>query len=337
MRKFAVGCLVAALGVLGSTVARAEVNELKLMSQFGIGYMQLTVMKQRNSSRSTWPRPGSDHQGDLGHARRRCRRQRRTARPAACTSPLAARGRRSSCGTAPRAMPRCTALPRCPPARTCWSRATRTSRRCATSPRRTASRWPARAPRCTRPGCRWRWPRNSARRTTRSSIPLMVNLPHPEGLRAMLSGSAEITVAVHLDAVPEPGAGECRATRIVLNSYDVMGGPNTFAHGVVDQEVPRREPEELQGLRRRAARRPPTSSTPTRSAPPRCTCGEGGGKENVDKLLRAHQRSAGALHHGAGPHAAVRAVHAPGRHHSRTVPTVWKDLFFPEVHDLPGS
>ena len=60
MRKFAVGCLVAALGVLGSTVARAEVNELKLMSQFGIGYMQLTVMKQEKLSRSTWPRPGSD-------------------------------------------------------------------------------------------------------------------------------------------------------------------------------------------------------------------------------------------------------------------------------------
>src|SRR5690606_22975894 len=57
--------------------------------------------------------------------------------------------------------------------------------------------------------------------------PLMVNLPHPEGLRALLSGAGEITSQFtsppfQYYALAEPGI------HTVLNSYDIMGGPNTF-------------------------------------------------------------------------------------------------------------
>ena len=44
MRKFKALLLAGVLAVAGSA-ARAEVDDLKLMSQYGIGYMQLTVMK----------------------------------------------------------------------------------------------------------------------------------------------------------------------------------------------------------------------------------------------------------------------------------------------------
>ena len=56
--------------------------------------------------------------------------------------------------------------------------------------------------------------------------PMMVNLAHPDGLRAMLSGSGEIqsqfTSPPFQNTAIESGA------RPVLNSYDIMGGPNTF-------------------------------------------------------------------------------------------------------------
>ena len=39
------GILAVALGLAVATPAMAEVSELKMMSQYGIGYMQLTLMK----------------------------------------------------------------------------------------------------------------------------------------------------------------------------------------------------------------------------------------------------------------------------------------------------
>mgnify|MGYP001024955649 CR=1 FL=1 len=44
IRKWKAALLAGVLAAAGS-VAQAEVDELKLMSQYGIGYMQLTVMK----------------------------------------------------------------------------------------------------------------------------------------------------------------------------------------------------------------------------------------------------------------------------------------------------
>lgn len=56
---------------------------------------------------------------------------------------------------------------------------------------------------------------------------LMVALPHPEGLRALLAGGAEITS--QFTSPPfQNYALENPVISVVLNSYDVMGGPNTF-------------------------------------------------------------------------------------------------------------
>src|SRR3546814_5941220 len=56
---------------------------------------------------------------------------------------------------------------------------------------------------------------------------LIVNLPHPAGLQALLSGSGAITSMFTSPpyqylALSHPG------THVVLNSYDIMNGANTF-------------------------------------------------------------------------------------------------------------
>src|SRR5690606_28991243 len=57
--------------------------------------------------------------------------------------------------------------------------------------------------------------------------PLMVNLPHPEGLKAMLSGSAGIR-STFTSPPFQYMALENKGVHVVLNSYDIMGGPTTF-------------------------------------------------------------------------------------------------------------
>jgi len=113
--------------------------------------------------------------------------------------------------------------------------------------------------------------------------PLMVNLPHPEGLRAMLSGQGELqsqfTSPPFQNQALEAGA------RVVLNSYDIMGGPNTFlmvwTTSKFRSENPRTYKAVLNALR------------------------EDPGPDG---------RPAGALHARARARAALCAVHAPDRH-----------------------
>src|SRR5699024_1139879 len=57
--------------------------------------------------------------------------------------------------------------------------------------------------------------------------PLMVNLPHPEGLNAVLSDSAGIRSTFTTPPFQYVALDKGDA-HVVLNSYDVMGGPNTF-------------------------------------------------------------------------------------------------------------
>ena len=111
----------------------------------------------------------------------------------------------------------------------------------------------------------------------------MVNLPHPEGLRAMLSGSAEIQS--QFTSMPfQNQALEVPGTRIVLNSYDIMGGPNTALMVWTTKKFRDENPRATRPSSTPCGR-PRTSSTPTGAAPPNCTRAESGGKENADKIF----------------------------------------------------
>jgi NitT/TauT family transport system substrate-binding protein len=163
--------------------------------------------------------------------------------------------------------------------------------------------------------------------------PLMVNLAHPEGLRAMLSGSGEIqsqfTSPPFQNTAMESGA------RPVLNSYDIMGGPNTFlmvwSTNKFRVENPRSYKSVLDALR---------EATDLINANKRKAAelyvAEGGGKENVDKILALMNDP--QMRYTLVPERILpfaQFMHQVGT--LKTRPASWKDLFFPDIHDLSGS
>ena len=71
---------------------------------------------------------------------------------------------------------------------------------------------------------------------------LTVSLSHPDGMSAMLSGRSEITA--HFSSAPfQYQQLDDKRVRKVLDSYEVLGGPHTFNVGVDDVEVLQREPQ----------------------------------------------------------------------------------------------
>ena len=331
MRKIALAALVAATFASGSAVA--EVNEVKLVSQYGIGYMQLTLMKADKlvekhlakaglNAKVTWSTVGAG---------------------AAANDALLAGGLHfASGGTGP--------------AFILWDRTrgnidVRGVAALSSMPNLLVTRNPAvktikdltDKDRIAMAGA------GSSVQTIYLQMavakeygidnfkklnPLMVSLPHPEGLRALLSGAGEITSQFtsppfQNTALASPGI------HTVLNSYDVMGGPNTFlmvwATGKFRSENPKTFRAVVDAMKDATdainADKKRAAETYVR---------EGGGKESVDRIL------------GLMNDPQVKYTMAPERvlpyaefmHRIGTLknkPASWKDLFFPEVHDLPGS
>jgi NitT/TauT family transport system substrate-binding protein len=163
--------------------------------------------------------------------------------------------------------------------------------------------------------------------------PLMVNLPHPEGLRAMLSGSAEIqsqfTSPPFQNQALEAGA------RVVLNSYDIMGGPNTFLMVWTTKKFRDENPKSYKAILD-ALREATDSINADKRRAAELYVKEGGGKENVDRILAL--MSDPQVRYTLAPERVLpyaQFMHQIGT--LKTNPTSWKDLFFPDIHDLPGS
>ncbi|MCA3227784.1 MAG: ABC transporter substrate-binding protein [Burkholderiales bacterium] len=163
--------------------------------------------------------------------------------------------------------------------------------------------------------------------------PLMVNLPHPEGLRAMLSGQGEpqsqFTSPPFQNQALEAGA------RVVLNSYDIMGGPNTFlmvwTTSKFRSENPRTYKAVLDALREATDF---INANKRRAA--EMYVAEGGGKENVDKILALMDDP--QVRYTLAPERVLpyaQFMHQIGTLKNR--PATWRDLFFQDIHDLPGS
>ena len=254
---------------------------------------------------------------------------------AACTSPRAAPAPPSSCGTARAPTSACTAWRRCRRCRTCSI---------SRNPKIKTLKDFTESDRIAMAGA------GSSVQTTYLQMaaakefgidnykklnPLMVNLPHPEGLRALLSGSKEITSQFtsppfQNTALENP---EIHTRPQLLRHH---GRAQHVPHGLGDEEVPRREPEVLQGRRRRA---------------------EGGhrrhqrGQEARRRDLREGRRRQGVGRQAPEDHerparsatSSRRRRILPFAHFMHQVGTIknqpesWKDLFFPDIHDLSGS
>ena len=121
----------------------------------------------------------------------------------------------------------------------------------------------------------------------------------------------------------------------MLNSYDIMGGPNTFlmvwSTNKFRTENPRSYKSVLDALR---------EATDMINANKRKAAelyvAEGGGKENVDKILALMNDP--QIRYTLVPERLLpfaQFMHQVGT--LKTRPASWKDLFFPDLHDLSGS
>lgn len=328
------GILAVALGLAVATPAAAEVSELKMMSQYGIGYMQLTLMKADKliekhlakeglaATKVTWATLGAG---------------------AAANDALLSGGLHFAAGGTG-------------PALILWDRTkgtldVRGVAALSSMPNLLVTRNPAvktikdftEKDRIAMAGA------GSSVQTTYLQMavakeygienykklnPLMVNLPHPEGLRALLSGTGEVT-AQFTSPPFQQTALENPAVKTVLNSYDIMGGPNTFLMVWAAKKFRDENPKSYKAVM--AALREATEAiNADKKRAAEVYVKEGGNKESVDKILKIM----------TDPQVAYKLApdrilpYAQFMHQVGTLknkPESWKDLFFPDIHAEAGS
>lgn len=334
MRTNLIKLMAAALGLVGSTLAVAEVDELKMMSQYGIGYMQLTLMKQDKlvekhlareglgATKVTWATMGAGAaandallSGSLHFA-------------AGGTGPAIilwdrTRGNMNVQGVAALSSMPNLLVSRNPAIKTVrdFTEKDRIAMAGAGSSVQTTYLQMAAA-------------KEFGIENYKKLNPLMVNLPHPEGLRALLSGSAEITS--QFTSPPfQNQALESPGMHVVLNSYDVMGGPNTFLMVWSTKKFRDENPKSYRAVV--AALKEATDAiNADKKRAAEVYVAAGGNKESVDKLLAIMNDP--QVRYTMAPDRILpyaQFMHQVGTLKNR--PESWKDMFFPEVHALPGS
>ena len=162
----------------------------------------------------------------------------------------------------------------------------------------------------------------------------MVNLPHPEGLNALLSGAADVT-AQFTSPPFQYYALENPAIRTVLNSYDVMGGPNTFLMVWATNKFREANPQVYKAVL--AALTEATASiNADKKRAAEIYVREGGNKDQLDKILKMVNDP--QVRYTLSPERVVPYAAFMFEVGSlKNKPASWKDPFFPEIHALPGS
>lgn len=164
--------------------------------------------------------------------------------------------------------------------------------------------------------------------------PLMVNLPHPEGLNAVLSDSAGIRSTFTTPPFQYVALDKGDA-HVVLNSYDVMGGPNTFLMVWSTDKFRTENPETfgavLDALKEATAW---INDNPREAA--ELYVKDTDGKESVEfieEMIRDPETTYKVAPDRILPYA--QFMNDVGTIKNR--PESWTDLFFPELHDEDGS
>ena len=163
---------------------------------------------------------------------------------------------------------------------------------------------------------------------------LMVNLPHPEGLNSLLSGAGDITAQFTSPPFYQR-ALEDKAIHKVLDSYEIMGQPNTFLMVWATKKFRDENPKSYNAIV--AALKEATASiNADKRRAAEIYSKEGGGKESVDKLLKIMEDP--QIRFTVAPEGILpfaQFMHDVERIKNR--PNSWKDLFFPDIHNLQGS
>jgi NitT/TauT family transport system substrate-binding protein len=324
----------AAFGLATSGSAQAEVDEVKMMSQYGIGYMQLTLLKELKlvekhlgraglgGTKVTWARLGAGAaandallSGNLHFA-------------AGGTGPAIILWDRTRANVDVRGVAALSSMPnllvtRNPAIKTIrdFTEKDRIAMAGAGSSVQTTYLQMATA-------------KEFGIENYRKLAPLMVNLPHPEGLRALLAGGSEITS--QFTSPPfQNQALETQGVRVVLNSYDVMGGPNTFLMVWAAKKFRDENPKSYKAVID-ALKEATESINANKRAAAELYVKEGGGKDSVDKILAIMNDP--QVRYTLAPERILPYAQFMNQVGTiKTKPASWKDMFFPDVHDLPGS
>lgn len=330
LRLLAAGITTAAI----TASAQAEVDEVRLSSQFGIGYMQLTVMEQQKlvekhlekaglgSTKVTWARLGAGAaandallSGSLHFA-------------AGGTGPAfilwdRTRGKLDVKGVAALSSMPNLLVTRNPDVKTIedLTEKDRIAMAGAGSSVQTTYLQMAAA-------------KAFGVENYRKLNPLMVRLPHPEGLTALLSGKSEIT-AQFTSPPFQYYALEDPKVRTVLNSYEVMGGPNTFLMVWAQKKFRDENPKSYKAVLDALKEATDFVNADKRRAA-EMYVKQGGNKESVDAIFK--MMSDPQIEYTLAPQRVLpfaQFMHEVGT--LKNKPESWKDLFFDDIHDLPGS
>lgn len=324
---------LAAVALAFVASARAELGELKLMSQFGIGYMQLTVMKADklvekhlaksglSATKVTWATLGA------GAAANDALLAGSLHMAAGGTGPAFILWDRTRGNVDVRGIAALSSMPNLlvtmdPAIKTIkdFSEKDRIAMAGAGSSVQTIYLQMAVA-------------REFGQDSFKKLNPLMVNLPHPEGLRTILSGSGEIKS--QFTSPPFQNQALEKGARVVLNSYDIMGGPNTFLMVWTTSKFRNENPKTYKALVD-ALREATDFINANKRRAAEMYVAEGGGKESVDKILELMNDP--QVRYTLAPERVLpyaQFMNQIGTLKNR--PASWKDLFFQDIHDLPGS
>lgn len=162
--------------------------------------------------------------------------------------------------------------------------------------------------------------------------PLFVNLSHPDGLAALLSGQ-EVSAAFL--APPFQYRALEKGMHKVLSSYDVMGGPASFLSVWSTSRFRADNPKAFKAVADAFREATDIINTNRRKAAEIYVL-DGGGKEKVEDVEK--QLADPEFIFNLGPKNLIKLtdfMHAAGA--IKTRPISWKEMFFPEVHDLQGD
>lgn len=162
--------------------------------------------------------------------------------------------------------------------------------------------------------------------------PILVTLSHPDSLAALLSGG---NITTSFMAPPFQEQAVAKGMHKILSSYDVMGGPATFislwATARFRDENPKAFASVVSALREAMTI---INKEPKRAA--EIYVADVGGKEKADAV----EKDLGNPDYrfSIGPQKVIKLtdfMHAAGV--IKNKPASWKDLYFPDIHDVEGD
>jgi NitT/TauT family transport system substrate-binding protein len=164
--------------------------------------------------------------------------------------------------------------------------------------------------------------------------PLTVSLSHPDAMQALMSGQSEVNA--HFGSPPFQYQELAKPeNHVVLNSYEVLGGPSTF-NLVWTTAKFRSENPKLYDAFVKALDEATAQINRDKRAAAQTYLRLSKDKDSVDNI--AKMLNDPAIVFTTTPQAIQKFAEFMAKTGAIKIrPESWKDMFFPNVHGLPGS